>query len=112
MFEELLQNPDLHALVPFVKLWYATPTQFRWYDMDGQAHTISQADGGEQGDALMPALFCLALHPALLDIRATIPANADIIAYLDDLYIVCDAADAAAILRRVRVVLALSLIHI
>ena len=32
--------------------------------------------------ALMPSLFCRALHPALLDIRATIPANADVIAYL------------------------------
>ena len=36
-----------------------------WTDEDGQTHAIHQGEGGEQGDALMPALFCLGLHDAL-----------------------------------------------
>ena len=105
MFEQFLADPELSSLVPFVRQWYGSPTTFHWEDCRGHTHVIQQGDGGEQRDALMPALFCLALHPALLDIRATIPADAEIIVYLDDLYVVCGAADAAAILRRVRTVL-------
>ena len=30
-----------------------------------EVHTIPQGEGGEQGDPLMPLLFCLGQHPAL-----------------------------------------------
>ena len=93
MFEQLMANPELRCLVPFVKQWYGTQSQFKWIDAAGVAHNIFQGDGGEQGDATMPALFCLALHPAMEELRAAIPENATLIAYLDDLYIVCDHAD-------------------
>eukprot|EP00959_Pyramimonas_sp_CCMP1952_P331538 6942601-Pyramimonas_sp.AAC.1 len=78
MFEQLLATPDLHGLVPFVRQWYAEQTQFKWVDEEGRTHTILQGDGGEQGDALMPALFCLALHPALCDIHGRLPPGAEI----------------------------------
>ena len=50
---------------------------------------IEQGDGGEQGDALMPALFCLALRPALLEIQAWLSPGDLVLAYLDDIYIIC-----------------------
>ncbi len=55
MFEHLLARPDLHDLIPFVKMWYGTASEFRWMDDQGVCHTIVQGDGGEQGDALMLA---------------------------------------------------------
>ena len=45
-------------------------------DAAGHIHEINQGDGGEQGDALMPALFCLALKPALDAIQAALPDGA------------------------------------
>ena len=54
----------------------------------GQTHVIHQGDGGEQGDALMPALFCLALKPALEAIKAYLPDGAWVVVYLDDIYVV------------------------
>ena len=61
MFEALISDPRLHSLIPFVRQWYALPSKFQWRDDAGVVHDVIQGDGGEQGDALMPALFCLAL---------------------------------------------------
>ena len=105
IFTELLQNPQLHVLVPFVRQWYGLQSDFRWIDENGISHTIVQGDGGEQGDALMPGLFCLALHPALVEIRRRLPPGAEIIAYLDYIYVVCDTNDAQYILHDVQTVL-------
>ena len=93
MFEQLLEHPRLAQLVPFVKQWYGTASEFRWVDDDGVSYPIRQGDGGEQGDAMMPALFCLALHPALEQIRNLLPNDAFLIAYLDDIYVVCECMD-------------------
>ena len=45
----------------------------------------------------MPALFCLALHTALDRVQAALPQGAHILAYLDDIYVVCDPGDVADI---------------
>ena len=105
MFEQLLQNERLHGLVPFVRLWYAVPSQYKWRDENGNVHNILQGDGGEQGDALMPALFCLALHSALEHIKSGLPEGAEIVAYLDDIYVVCNPDDVANIYDAVRTTL-------
>ena len=86
-FEELLTNGDLNNVLPFVRQWYAGQTEFVWYDSEGQAHQITQGEGGEQGDALMPALFCLALRRALDEVQSLLPAGCSVFAYLDDIYI-------------------------
>eukprot|EP00959_Pyramimonas_sp_CCMP1952_P101462 2122694-Pyramimonas_sp.AAC.1 len=86
-------------------MWYAVPSQYKWKDDHGRVHTIPQGDGGEQGDALMPALFCLALHTALEQIKAALPEGAEVVAYLDDIYIVCDPMDVAHIYDAVRTTL-------
>eukprot|EP00973_Karenia_brevis_P000429 62858-Karenia_brevis.AAC.1 len=52
------------------------------------AHTITQAEGGEQGCPLMPALFALAQHNALEEAERHLQAGDRIFSFLDDLYIV------------------------
>ena len=59
-----------------------------WNDDNGDAHDVEQGEGGEQGDPLMPALFCLGMHPALDHIARTLPTGERIFAYLDDVYVV------------------------
>ena len=80
MFAHLLHDAALHGLLPFVRMWYGTQSEFRWRDDAGQPHPIFQGDGGEQRDALMPGLFCLAPHNALSDIKARLPQGAEIVA--------------------------------
>jgi len=106
MFDSLLADPDLQDLIPFVKQWYASPSQYIWRDDQGVAHEIRQGDGGEQGDALMPALFCLALKTALQEIEEGLPDGAVVMAYLDDIYVVCEPDDAALVFHRIREILA------
>ena len=89
IFEQLEATPELHDLIPFVRQWYGGVSKFVWRDDSGSQHVIEQRDGGEQGDALMPALFCLALRPALLEIQSRLAAGDRVFAYLDDIYIVC-----------------------
>ena len=64
-----LQVPQASAPMPFVRLWYARESVYVWA-AGSQAHRITQAEGGEQGDPLMPALFALAFAPALRDLHA------------------------------------------
>ena len=45
-------------------------------------------EGGEQGDALMPALFSVALKPALSAIQARLGPGELVVAYLDDIYLI------------------------
>ena len=55
--------------------------------MLSQEHRITQAEGGEQGDPLMPALFALAFAPALRDLHADLRPDEQALAFLDDAYI-------------------------
>ena len=48
------------AVLPFVRLFYSSPSVYLWEDEDGEVHTIDKGEGGEQEDALMPLLFCVA----------------------------------------------------
>ena len=101
----MLANPDLHDIIPFVRQWYADASRFIWRGDEGVAHEILQGDGGEQGDALMPALFCLGLLPALREIQEGLPEGAYVFAYLDDIYVVCERDDVHLIFHRIREIL-------
>ena len=59
-----------------------------WEDDDGVEHTIRQGEGGEEGDALMPLLFCLGQHSALEAVQDDMREGEFLFAYLDDIYIV------------------------
>ena len=56
-------------------------------DMFGWVHTIQQGEGGEQGDALMPLLFCVGQHAALQEVQARSRPTERLFAYLDDVHL-------------------------
>ena len=93
MFEALLSDRRLHSLIPFVRQWYALPSKFQWRDDAGIVHDVMQGDGGEQGDAPMLTIFCLALRPGLEAIKARLPLVAFVFAYLDNVYNVFEPVD-------------------
>ena len=88
-----MANPELNDMLPFVRQWYAGQTHYLWHDEHGTAWPVLQGDGGEQGDALMPALFCLALREALEEMQGLLPNGSYFFAYLDDVYVICDHVD-------------------
>ena len=69
MLSALREVPQASALMPFVRLWYARESVYVWA-ASSQAHRITQAEGGEQGDPLMPALFALA--PSVVCMRISV----------------------------------------
>ena len=84
---ELWRQPELRSLIPFVRLWLNRQSVFVWTDDNGEPHDVVQGEGGEQGAALMPALFCLATRPALQEIQARLHPDDLVVAYLDDVYV-------------------------
>ena len=51
-----------------VSFFYGRSSCCLWEDELGKIHDIQQGEGGEQGDALMPMLFSLGLHEALVSV--------------------------------------------
>ena len=47
-----------------------------------------QGEGGEQGDALVPLLFCVGQHSALQEVQHSLRPSEHLFAFLDDLYVV------------------------
>ncbi|CAE7242891.1 unnamed protein product [Symbiodinium sp. CCMP2592] len=88
MLTALHARPELQPLLPFARQFYADPCTYTWYDDDGRAHDISQGEGGEQGDPLMPALYALAQHEALCDLHSQLQDGEAVFAFLDDTYVV------------------------
>ena len=76
-------------LVDGEQILYGQPSTYLWEDDVGEVHTVPQGEGGEQGDPLMPLLFCLGQHPALAAVSASLREGERLFAFLDDLYIVC-----------------------
>lgn len=60
MLAGLQRDPQLTPLHAYAHQWYGAPSTYIWTDDRGQSHGILQAEGEEQGDPLMPGLFCLA----------------------------------------------------
>ena len=75
------------SVLPFVHFFYGRPSTYLWEDDCGIVHRIPQGEGGEQGDPLMPLLFAVGQHPALVATQERLGANEWIFAYLDDIYI-------------------------
>ena len=88
MLRALMAVPDLQPLVPLVRLFYGRPSTYLWTDDSGTVHEITQGEGGEQGDPLMPALYALAQHAGLVAAAAKLEEGERILAFLDDLYVV------------------------
>ena len=84
MLSKLLEVPALRPLLPFVRSVYARPSTYLWTDDQGERHEIRQSEGGEQGDPLMPLLFCLAIHNSLVAAKAEMQAGEQLFAFLVD----------------------------
>ena len=76
-------------MLSFVRQFYGTPSTFWWDDDEGLTHDVTQGEGGEQGDALMPLLFSLGLHRALCAVRDRLLPSERLLAFLDDIYVIC-----------------------
>ena len=50
----------------FVRSFYGASSIYLWEDEMGTIHEIRQGEGGEQGDPLLPLLFSLGQHRALV----------------------------------------------
>ena len=87
MFERLLATPSLRPILPFARLWYSSPSEAVWADDAGPTHVVSSAEGGEQGDALMLGLFCIALALAFEQIQNQLAPGDLVVAYFDDIYV-------------------------
>ena len=81
-----LQQADDTAL-PFVSMFYGSPSEYLWEDNEGTVHRIPQGEGGEQGDALMPLLFALGQHEALQAVSRQLRSNERLLAFLDDVHL-------------------------
>ena len=88
MLAKLLETPSLHGLLPIVWSTYAGDSCYKWVDEDGAHHDIRQAEGGEQGDPLMPLLFSLAIHNALQEVQEQLHPGELLFASLDVVYAV------------------------
>ena len=71
------------AVLPFVRLFFGSQSRYLWEDNEGNGHTITQAEGGEQGDPSMPLLFALEQHRALVAVHSRILPGESLMAYLD-----------------------------
>ena len=58
----------------------------------GNVHHVKQGEGGDQGDPLMPLLFSLGMHSALVAINAKLKEGERLFAFLDDVYVTCTPA--------------------
>ena len=86
--EKLHSIPELQELLPLTSALYGSASRFVWTDDKGETFTITQAEGGEQGCPLMPALYALAQHDALVEADGQLLPSELLLAFLDDLYVV------------------------
>ena len=69
MLQQIRGNDQLAFLHPFLLQFYGDPSSYLWRSDTGEQHIITQCEGGEQGDPLMPGLFALGQHPALASVQ-------------------------------------------
>ena len=88
MLEALQAVPRANRCLPFVRKFYAWPLEFVWHDVACQPHAVTQAEGGEQGDPLTPALFSLGRRAALAEVQARLAPSELLLAFFDDVCVI------------------------
>ena len=84
MMRGLLSVEGGHAALPFVRQVYGAPSTCLCQDDVDFVHEVHQGEGGEQGDALMPALFSL----GLVAVQQQLRHDERLFAFLDDIYVI------------------------
>ena len=86
------------GILPFVRLSYASPSTYSWWDDEGQRRTVVQAEGGEQGDPTHAALV-RNWDPKVLWRKSARPSSqgSSCAAFLDDVFALCDPERVKAI---------------
>ena len=74
MFDALDELPIAREMLPFLRMFYGQQSRFFVNGCDDEFDVV-QSERGEQGDALMPALFSLGLNLALRSVRGTRTAD-------------------------------------
>ena len=82
-----MKLPRARNILPFVRMFYGEVSSYLLDAEDGSTHDIRQAEGGEQGDPLMPILFSLGMDRALKMGTAHLESGELAFAYLDDVYL-------------------------
>ena len=90
MLGRLERMPRASDILPFVRLSYAQPSTYSWFDEEGERKVVTQAEGGEQGDPLMPLLFSIGIQGALEQVARLLKPGEHLCAFLDDIYMVCE----------------------
>ena len=72
-----------------MRQFYGSPSTYWWDDDEGVTHEVVQGEGGEQGDPLMPALYALGQHRALVAINDQLLPTERLLAFHDDLCVLC-----------------------
>ena len=84
----ILSVDGVGAVLPSVRQFYGRPSSYLWDNEDGQVHEIVQGEGGEQGDPLIPTLFALGQHAALVAVQDILFPSEKLFAFLYDIYAV------------------------
>ena len=93
-----LKQLQCPILLKYFLRTYSRPAQAIFRKSDGTVVTIENKTGVLQGDALSGLFFSLALQPALEKLRPKEGLRL-VIAYLDDIVIICRKAEAEELLR-------------
>ena len=88
MLEGILRMEGGDQILPFVRCFYGIPSTYLWEDEMGVTQSIPQGEG----DLLMPLLYALGQHGALLAMQARLGAGEYVFAYLHDIHTVTGPA--------------------
>ena len=75
-----------------MRLSYAQLSKFLWHDEEEVCRTVTQVEGGEQGDPLMPLLFSIGIQGVLEEVATDLEDGEQLCAFLDDVYLLCKPA--------------------
>ena len=85
MLGRLERMPRAKAILPLVRLSYAQPSTYSWFNDEGERKVVTQAEGSEQGDPLMPLLFAIGKERALEEVGRSLKPGEHLCAFLDDI---------------------------
>ena len=89
LLEGLLRMEDGDQILPFARCLYGSPSTYLWEDELGNTQEIPKVREGNRATPSMPMLFSLGEHPALEAIQRRLADGEKLLAYLDDVTVIC-----------------------